>query len=166
MRDIASSSNLRDPWLASSLGGPFRRPMLSLVAETDVDRKGRFAYALRRARVQRGLTPPQLAQRVGVSRGTVNRWEDAQSKDAPSILKLAALSSALGVDPRLFAVLPPEPPSEVDQFLVTEAALRGLEEALATDAQPPAADGDPPGRRGKHREPRTGPDRRSDGPKG
>lgn len=110
-------------------GGDIARPMLWDVNETESERKARFAYALRRAREKARLTPPQLADRMGVVRGTVNRWEDPLRKDAPSILQLGALCSALGADPRLFAVLPTEPPSEVDDYLVS-ATLQGVEEGM------------------------------------
>lgn len=117
------------------------RPILWDVNESEDDRKRRFAYALRRARERRGLTPPQLADRMGVVRGTINRWEDPERKDAPSILQLGSLCAALGVDPRLFAVLPPEPPSEVDDYLVS-ATLEGMEEGMRPQRrrQPRSAD--------------------------
>ena len=104
--------------------------MLWDMDETPVERKARFVYALRRAREKRGLTPPQLADRLRVSRGTVNRWEDPLRKDAPSILMLGVLCEKLGVEPRLWAVLPPEPPSEVDDYLVEEATLDGIARGL------------------------------------
>jgi transcriptional regulator with XRE-family HTH domain len=117
------------------------RTILWDVNESESERKGRFAYALRRARERRGLTAPQLAERLGVVRGTVNRWEDPARKDAPSILQLGALCSALGVDPRLFAVLPPEPPSEVDDYLIA-ATLEGMEEGLRPARRRRRADDD------------------------
>lgn len=133
MRHIVATPNLRVVPATSAHGcvsaGPEGRPILWDVNETEDERKRRFAYALRRAREKRGLTPPQLADRMGVVRGTINRWEDPERKDAPSILQLGSLCAALGVDPRLFAVLPPEPPSEVDDYLVS-ATLEGLEEGM------------------------------------
>lgn len=92
----------------------------------DGDRKQRLAYAIKTARERRGLSPPQLAERIGRSRGTINDWESGQS--APSLLDLGLLCTALGVDPRLFADLPPIPASPVDEYLVEEAVHEGIEE--------------------------------------
>lgn len=101
-----------------------------------MDRKRRLGYAIRRAREQRGLTPPQLAELVGVGRGTINDWESGAS--VPSMLYLGPLCAALVVDPRLFADLPDEPPSPVDAYLmdledVQAATVRGIAAAF----QPP-----------------------------
>lgn len=112
--------------------GPWRVPSLRVVI-SDPDRKVRLAYAIRRAREQRGMTPPQLAAAVGRGRGTINDWESGKS--APSLLDLGPLCSALGVDPRLFADLPEEPPSPVDEYLV-EAAREGVEEGLRRAKRP------------------------------
>lgn len=75
------------------------------------------------------MTPPQLAERIGVGRDTVNAWERGDS--VPSMLYLGPLCAALLVDPRLFADLPEEPPSPVDDYLlVQEATTRGVLRAL------------------------------------
>jgi transcriptional regulator with XRE-family HTH domain len=94
--------------------------MLRVMREPEADRarKVRFAYVLRHAREQRALTPPQLAARLGVSRSAVNRWEDPLRKEAPSILSLRDLCEILRLDPEVFATLPPEPPSDVDGYLL------------------------------------------------
>lgn len=112
--------------------GPWRVPSLRVVI-SDTDRKARLAYAIRRARERRGLTPPQLAQAVGRGRGTVNDWESGKS--SPSLLDLGPLCVALGVDPRLFADLPEEPPSPVDEYLV-DVARQGVEEGLRRAKRP------------------------------
>lgn len=119
-------------------------PSLRVVI-SDPDRKVRLAYAIRRAREQRGMTPPQLAAAVGRGRGTINDWESGKS--APSLLDLGPLCSALGVDPRLFADLPEEPPSPVDEYLV-EAARAGVEEGLRRAKRPRLVrpDGEPSSR--------------------
>lgn len=111
---------------------------------SDNDRKARLAYAIRRARERRGMTPPQLAEAVGRGRGTVNDWESGKS--APSLLDLGPLCAALAVDPRLFADLPEEPPSPVDDYLV-DAAREGVEEGLRRSKRPRLVqpdDGQPP----------------------
>lgn len=94
-----------------------------------MERRRRLAYAIRRAREKRDLTPPQLADLVGVGRDTVNAWERGDS--IPSMLFLGPLCAALMVDPRLFADLPEEPPSPVDDYLlVQEATTRGIARAF------------------------------------
>ncbi len=103
----------------------------------DSDRKTRLAYAIRKAREARGLTPPQLAVALGRSRGTINDWESGKS--APSLLDLGPLCEALGVDARLFAVLPSEPRSPVEDFLVTVAVEEGEAEGRRRAARRPAA---------------------------
>ena len=101
--------------------------ILSLVEE---ERARRLAYVLRAARERTGLSPPQLAERLGVFRGTVNSWE--QGKSIPSLLMLGPLCDALGVSPDLFRDLPAEPPSPVEAYLVRaaeEAAREGARRA-------------------------------------
>lgn len=127
----------------SVVRGPWRPPSLRVVI-SDNDRKARLAYAIRRARERRGMTPPQLAEAVGRGRGTVNDWESGKS--APSLLDLGPLCAALAVDPRLFADLPEEPPSPVDDYLV-DAAREGVEEGLRRSKRPRLVqpdDGQPP----------------------
>jgi transcriptional regulator with XRE-family HTH domain len=104
----------------------------------EMDRKRRLGYAIRRAREQRRLSPPQLADLIGVGRDTVNAWERGDS--VPSMLHLGPLCAALMVDPRLFADLPEEPPSPVDQYLVDladvqAATVRGI--ARGMEPKPP-----------------------------
>lgn len=99
-----------------------------ILRTVDTDRKGRLGYAIRRAREARGLTPPQLADALHKSRGTVNDWESGAS--APSLLDLGPLCDALGVDPRLFADLPPEPASPVDAYLVEATAVQAIQEGV------------------------------------
>jgi transcriptional regulator with XRE-family HTH domain len=113
-----------------------------------MDRKRRLGYAIRRAREKRDLTPPQLADLVGVGRDTVNAWERGDS--VPSMLYLGPLCAALMVDPRLFADLPEEPPSPVDEYLldrqlVQEATARGMVRALQPEEPRPARRGRPRG---------------------
>lgn len=96
-------------------------------------RRTALAYAIRRAREKRGLTPPKLAALIHVGRDTVNDWEAARS--VPSMLYLGPLCEALRVDPRLFADLPEEPPSPVDEYLV-DVARQGVEEGLRRAKRP------------------------------
>lgn len=94
------------------------------------ERRERLAYWIRDIRFRRGLTPPKLADLVGVTRSTVNKWESGEQ--VPSMIWLGPLAIALRVDPRLFADLPAIPPNAAEQYLVTDALAdavgSGLEE--------------------------------------
>jgi transcriptional regulator with XRE-family HTH domain len=109
-----------------------------------MQRRDRLGYAIRRAREKRGLTPPQLAERLGVARGTINEWESAKS--VPSMLYLGPLCSVLDVDPRLFADLPPEPASPVDDYLLAAAtaAVLGPPRRSRRGSPEPPGDGESP----------------------
>jgi transcriptional regulator with XRE-family HTH domain len=80
----------------------------------DDDLKTRLAYAIRTAREDAGLTRPELARRVGVSRNAVLAWDKGQS--VPSLMNLGPLCEALEVSPSLFAFPPPVPPSTIAPF--------------------------------------------------
>jgi transcriptional regulator with XRE-family HTH domain len=125
-----------------------RRLALTLSAVLDdPTRRARLAYAIRSARDRRKLTPPQLAERLNVGRGTVNKWESGEQ--VPSLLMLGPLCDALGVDANLFAVLPPIPAWEGETYLMDDPADRAARAALATDAPPEQGAGgaqDGPGR--------------------
>ena len=82
---------------------------------TDIERKHRIAFAIRSAREVRGFSRPQLAALVGVSRGAVSDWENAET--LPGLLNLGPLCDALGVDPDLFAHPPEIPVSPVRRYL-------------------------------------------------
>ncbi len=109
----------------------------------DTARRARLAYAIRSARDRRGLTPPKLAEKLGVRPGTVNKWESGEQM--PSLLMLGPLCDVLGVDANLFAVLPPIPAWEGETYLMDDAADRAALAALddATPNEPADAD-DPP----------------------
>ena len=108
--------------------GPWTPRRLVAMDAGENRRKAALGYAIRRARERRGLTPPKLAEKLGVGRDTVNDWEAGRS--VPSMLYLGPLCAALSVDPRLFADLPEEPPSPVDDYLlVDEATARGVARA-------------------------------------
>ena len=55
--------------------------------------------ALREWRVLRGYSQAELAQKIGVNRATLHRWESGLSKPFPKHLK--ALSTALKVDTKI-----------------------------------------------------------------
>ena len=55
--------------------------------------------ALREWRVLRGYSQAELAQKIGVNRATLHRWEMGLSKPFPKHLK--ALSIALKVDAKI-----------------------------------------------------------------
>ena len=90
----------------------------------EVERGQLLARYIREARERKGLTPPQLAQKVGVFRGTVNDWEKGES--VPNLLMLGPLCDALGVTADLFRRLPSAPRSPLEDYLeeVEEAQSR------------------------------------------
>jgi transcriptional regulator with XRE-family HTH domain len=114
-RSITESTS-REPYTVTITAVEARRRGLRLsVVLDDPTRKARLAYAIRSARDRRGLTPPQLADRLHVGRGTVNKWESGEQ--VPNLLMLGPLCEALGVDANLFAVLPPIPAWEGERYL-------------------------------------------------
>lgn len=116
----------------------------------DSERRSRLAYAIRSARDRRGLTPPQLADRLHVARGTVNKWESGEQ--IPNLLMLGPLCDALGVDANLFAVLPPIPAWEGDSYLMDAGTAPGLaEEIEAARRDVPGPSPDEPRRGGSRR---------------
>jgi transcriptional regulator with XRE-family HTH domain len=108
-------------------------PTLSLVLSEE-ERKARLAYWIRDIRFRRGLKPPGLAERIGVSRSTVNKWESGEQ--VPSMIWLGPLATALSVDPRLFADLPEIPPSGAAEYLVEDAVAAGYLEGAARARRP------------------------------
>lgn len=112
---------------------PSLRLMLS-----EKERVVRLAYWLRDVRLRQRLTVPKLADLIGVSRGTVNRWEAGDQ--VPSMIWLGPLCAALKVDPRLFADLPPIPPSPASEYIVGQVVLEGLEEGKRRARRPRAAE--------------------------
>src|SRR3990167_3801523 len=110
-------------------------PTLAMVLSEE-ERRARLAYWISDMRRRRGLTPPKLAARVGVSRSTVNNWESGEQ--VPSMIWLGALAEALRVDPRLFADLPPIPPSGAAEYLVEEAWAGGAAEGRRRARRPRA----------------------------
>lgn len=109
---------------ASTLGWPM----------TDIERKRRIAYAIRSAREERGLSRPQLAERVGVGRSAVSDWENAET--LPSLLNLGPLCDALEVSADLFAHPPEIPVSPVREYLLEAQRVLDGEEAGTHDARP------------------------------
>ena len=59
-----------------------------------------YGERIRRFRLERGLTQPQLAERVGVKKNAVSNWEAGRSR--PDIDSVPALCAALGVSPADF----------------------------------------------------------------
>lgn len=117
-----------------------RRALRLGVVLDDPTRRSRLAYAIRSARDKRGLTPPQLADRLHVARGTVNKWESGEQ--VPNLLMLGPLCDALGVDANLFAVLPPIPAWEGESYLMDDPADRAARAALDDEGQHAQGDGD------------------------
>lgn len=154
------SSTARHPTAAPPSDSPYtvmewaveaQRAALRLsVVLDDPTRRARLAYAIRSAREKRKMTPPQLAERLHVGRGTVNKWESGEQ--VPNLLMLGPLCEALGADANLFATLPPIPPYEGEAYLLEDAAVRaarvGLEGLTQNEPDvaddPAAADGQAP----------------------
>lgn len=115
------------PVVGNDLGiSPARRVRLAAVL-TEEERKARIAYAIESAMLRRGMTPPQLAAKVGRSRGTVNDW--VAKRSTPSLVDLGPLCAALNVKPELFAELPPIPADPLADYLL-DAIESGGEEGL------------------------------------
>lgn len=94
-------------------------------------RKQLIGSIIRRAREVANLTPPQLGDRVGRTRGTVNDWESGKS--SPSLVDLGPLCVALNVDPRVFVELPAMPPDPLVAYLLPPAeVLTIVDEAVPT----------------------------------
>lgn len=109
-------------------------PRLALVL-SEQERKDRLAYWIRDTMDRRKMTPPRVALIVGVSRSTVTAW--AAGRQVPSLIYLGPLSQALSVDPRLFADLPPIPPSGAAEYLV-DAATSAVDEGVRRGRAPQA----------------------------
>lgn len=88
-------------------------------APVDEDPRLRFARVVREARETRGWNQEQLAEHAGVSRPTIQRWENAKTS-TPDPENARRVFRALGLDPKLIPVvlgyvtaeemgLPPEP---------------------------------------------------------
>jgi transcriptional regulator with XRE-family HTH domain len=94
-------------------------PTLALVLTVE-ERKARLAYWIRDIRFRRGLTPPELGKLVGVTRSTVNKWENGEQ--VPSMLWLGPLAAALA------------------DYLVETTAASGVEEGRRRAGEPEAPD--------------------------
>lgn len=109
---------------------PVRSPLRALrlaTMLTEQERKERIGYVIRTARERRGLTPPELAEKVGRSRGTINDWEAARS--SPNMVDLGLICAALEIEPRVFAELPAIPVDPIAEYLIPTAAS-GVEEGM------------------------------------
>lgn len=81
------------------------------------ERKWRLGFALRNAIFESGLTPTEIAERIGVESRTVDRW--AQEETYPRLRDRRLLAEILGL-PEL--IDPPEVP-EYWQQVRAEASL-------------------------------------------
>jgi ribosome-binding protein aMBF1 (putative translation factor) len=105
-----------------------------------MDRRERLAFAIATAMRRQGLTPPKLAAKLGKSKETVRRWRDGDA--VPSMLEVAPLAEALGVNP-IYLINPPEVPEyPLDEYLVRETVDHAVEEAAAEDRQRPPRAGE------------------------
>lgn len=94
---------------------------------TEQERKERIAYVIRTTLARRGMKAPELGRRVGRGRGTILDW--AAGRSTPSLVDLGPLCIALGLDPTVFAELPPIPADPLASYLreiAPEAAAAGI----------------------------------------
>jgi transcriptional regulator with XRE-family HTH domain len=83
---------------------------------------------IRTNRLKLGLTEQQLADRVGVSRGSVQQWE--KGKTAPKRGNQDAVAAALGIDKALLMGLTFLPAPDASDSRVTPFPVVTLESAL------------------------------------
>lgn len=67
-----------------------------------------FGALLRRAREARGLSQEEVARQVGVRSETIAKYENGRSPN-PTLMRLVALSQALGVAPHELVPVEPFP---------------------------------------------------------
>jgi transcriptional regulator with XRE-family HTH domain len=112
---------------------PTLRSMTKATLLPEEDRKLLIGSIIRRARLMADLTPPQLGERVGRSRGTVNDWESGKS--SPSLVDLGPLCVALGVNPSVFVELPAMPPDPLENFRLPPAVAREIADEVEPAAE-------------------------------
>jgi transcriptional regulator with XRE-family HTH domain len=103
----------------------------------EAERRARIAYYIRRGRERRGWSPPQVADAVGRSRGTVNDWESGKS--TPSLADLGPICYALRLTPQLFVELPPIPDDQLGPYVVPADPVDDLVDDLVPNAEAKAA---------------------------
>lgn len=93
-----------------------------------------FSKALKKLRIERGITQAQLAERLFVTRSTINRWESGSR--LPDNMMITQLAKALDVDFNILlnaTVDGSEPPNIIlvdDNEIILKGELPILEEAL------------------------------------
>ena len=70
--------------------------------------KGHFAECLRVERARRRLSQRELAEIVGVSKDSINKWEDENDATVPGFGTVCKLADALGCSVDDFACHPQE----------------------------------------------------------
>lgn len=90
-----------------------------------------YGEEIRKGREKQHLTQEDLAERLGVSRQAVSKWEADKSR--PAAAKLAALSEALDIPEEIWAAIdaenravPPEPVLSSRRWKIITAALAVL----------------------------------------
>ena len=112
------------------------------------EQRDRFAYALRRAMQERGVSARALATAMDVDARRVAAWQKARA--LPNVYEAEELAALLGVRSDLFRnpppvpVRPPEPYYPIDRYLL-DAGDSGAAEGLrrVTTARPPEGRGMP-----------------------
>lgn len=100
----------------------------------DAEQRERFAYALREAMREAGLTPPKLAAKIDVAPKTVNRWVNGQSM--PNVMMVKPLAAALGVRPELVYDPPERPDYPLSEYLLQTELGSAVEEGLRRARRP------------------------------
>lgn len=91
---------------------------------------------MERLRIEQRLTQAEMAERAGVSRGTVERLERG---DSVQLVNLLRCLRALGGLERLEALLPGSPPSPIDLIERKGAERRRVRHRRETEAASPSA---------------------------
>jgi transcriptional regulator with XRE-family HTH domain len=94
-------------YAATHVSGLIQNGYASGVAQPDtpdIDPRLAFARVVREAREQRDWTQDELAEKAGVTRPTIQRWETAKT-GTPDPVNARRVFLALGLDPRLIPVI-------------------------------------------------------------
>ena len=105
----------------------------------DAEMQRRFAFALQAALARKGWKAPDLAKAIGRDPSTVSRW--VNEGGVPNLLMTKALAEALEVRPEFLFDPPPVPDYPLDEYLVRQAALEGVEQGIAANRRRRAAGG-------------------------
>lgn len=86
------------------------------MALSEVEKKERIAFAIRKTIEFREIRVSRLAKLIGRSPNTIHRWSNGET--LPNAIDIGILSAALMVDPVLFIYPPPPPRNPIDDYLI------------------------------------------------